>query len=170
MEISNEIVLSWHFDRLVNFSGGTYVQDRKSTSHSIGSYYFQQYDLDNQMSLYTLASKATYKVPVQGVMIDAAQIAVSFSAFQRGFTYRTNDQLEEWLRDTKSVIYKIWEHQKEGYFPMNDTSCSKYQKLNGEMIGTGCPFRGVCSKDPRVRQQYLESNFHKNPWNPLEAR
>jgi hypothetical protein len=44
---------------------------------------------------------------------------------------------------------------------MNDTACDHYG---------GCVFREICSKDPRVQQMYLESNFKKEPWDPLKVR
>lgn len=154
-------VLCGHLDRVVNFAGGTYVMDRKTSSSTIGSNYFDQYDPDNQMSLYTLAAKVIYQTPVKGVIIDAVQIAVGFSRFSRGFTYRTEAQLEEWLLDLKHWFHLAEQYSVENYWPMNDKSCHKYG---------GCPFRRICSKSPEVRSKFLESDFHKKQWNPLEPR
>lgn len=158
---SQPYVLCGHLDRVVNFSGGTYVMDRKTSSSTIGSNYFDQYDPDNQMSLYTLAAKVIYQTPVKGVIIDAVQIAVGFSRFSRGFTYRTDAQIEEWLEDTKHWFRLAEQYSKDNYWPMNDKSCHKYG---------GCPFRRVCSKSPEVRSKFLETDFYKRQWNPLEPR
>jgi len=154
-------ILCGHLDRVVNFTGGTYVMDRKTSSSTIASNYFDQYDPDNQMSLYTLAAKVIYQTPVKGVIIDAAQIAVGFSRFSRGFTHRTDAQIEEWLTDCKSWFALAEQYATAGYYPMNDKSCHKYG---------GCPFRKVCSKDPAVRQKFLESDFYQKQWNPLVPR
>src|SRR5215471_2734487 len=154
-------LLCGHIDRLVNFTGGFYVTDRKTTSSTVASNYFDQYDPDNQMSLYTLAAKVIYKTPVRGVIIDAVQIAVGFSRFSRGFTYRTDSQLEEWLKDTRRWFHLAEQFAAEGHWPMNDKSCHQYG---------GCAFRKVCSKSPEVREKFLESDFHKEPWNPLVPR
>jgi hypothetical protein len=91
--------LCGHLDRLVEFAGGYYVMDRKTTGSTLGGYYFDGFNPDNQMTLYTLAGRIIFNTPVRGVIIDAAQIAVGFSRFDRGITYRTEDQLNEWMKD-----------------------------------------------------------------------
>jgi hypothetical protein len=154
-------VLSGHLDRVVEFSGGIYVMDRKTSSTTIGSYYFDGYNPDNQMSLYTFASKVIYQTPVRGVIIDAAQIAVGFTRFSRGFTFRTESQTEEWLANTREWLRLAEQYAVQGFWPMNDKSCHQYG---------GCAFRKVCSKSPEVRHKFLESDFTKRHWNPLEAR
>jgi hypothetical protein len=154
-------VLCGHLDRVVNFAGGTYVMDRKTSSSTVASNYFDQFDPDNQMSLYTLAAKVIYQTPVKGVIIDAVQIAVGFSRFSRGFTYRTDTQISEWLHDTRAWFALAEHYATEGYWPMNDKSCHKYG---------GCPFRKVCSKSPEVRDKFLESDFYVKHWNPLVPR
>ncbi len=154
-------VLCGHLDRVVNFSGGAYVMDRKTSSSTITSNYFDQYDPDNQMSLYTLAAKVIYQTPVKGVIIDAVQIAVGFSRFSRGFTYRTDAQIEEWLADSKQWFRLAEQYATDNYWPMNDKSCHKYG---------GCAFRKVCSKSPEVRAKFLETDFIRHPWNPLAVR
>jgi hypothetical protein len=154
-------LLCGHLDRLVEFSGGFYVMDRKTTGSTLGGYYFDGFNPDNQMSLYSLAGRCVYNTPVRGVIIDAAQIAVGFTRFDRGFTYRTEAQLNEWLRDLGYWLDQAERYAANEYWPMNDKSCHNYG---------GCPFRGVCSKDPAVRESFLESDFERRPWNPLEVR
>lgn len=154
-------VLSGHLDRVVLFQGAYYVMDRKTSSTTIGSYYFDQYDPDNQMSLYSMAARVIYNTPVRGVIIDAAQIAVGFSRFTRGFTFRTESQIEEWLGETKAWLQLAEGFAVAGHWPMNDKSCHQYG---------GCVFRKVCSKSPEVRHKFLETDFEKRPWNPLEPR
>lgn len=154
-------ILSGHLDRVVEFQGGTFVMDRKTSSTTIGSYYFDQYNPDNQMSLYSMAAKVIYQTPVKGVIIDAVQIAVGFSRFSRGFTFRTDAQIEEWLDDTKRWLALAEQYAIAGEWPMNDKSCHQYG---------GCTFRKICSKSPEVRQKFLESDFIKKEWNPLVPR
>jgi hypothetical protein len=158
---AERFVLSGHLDRVVQFQGAYYVMDRKTSSTTIGSYYFDQYDPDNQMSLYSMAARVIYQTPVRGVIIDAAQIAVGFSRFSRGFTFRTEAQIEEWLGETKAWLRLAEGFAIAGHWPMNDKSCHQYG---------GCVFRKVCSKSPEVRHKFLETDFVKRQWNPLEAR
>jgi len=97
----------------------------------------------------------------KGVIIDAVQIAVGFSRYERGFTYRTPEQLKEWQQDTLLHIRAAERYAEAEYWPMNDKACNNYG---------GCVFRGICSKDPSVRPAFLESNFVSRPWNPLQPR
>ena len=173
-EVSPTLVLCGHLDRLVEWNEGTYVMDRKTSTTTLSSYYFDQYEPDNQMSLYTLAGRLVYNSPVRGVVIDAAQIAVGFTRFDRGLTYRTESQLYEWLEDTQHWIriasemaqdygVRLEEDQRfpESAFPLNDKSCHKYG---------GCQFRHVCARSPEVRESFLQSDFEVRPWNPLIPR
>lgn len=154
-------VLCGHLDRIVDMNGDLFVADYKTTSLTPGSYYFDQYNPDNQMSLYALAGRTIWHLPIKGVMIYAMQVAVGFSRPERGMTYRTTEQLEEWLEDTEHWLRAAERYASEGYWPKNDTACHKYG---------GCAFRDICSKSPSVRQAFLETNFEIKMFNPLEIR
>jgi hypothetical protein len=139
--------------------------DRKTTTTTPGSYYFDQFEPNNQMSLYTLASQVILDSPIKGVIIDAAQILVDTARFVRGFTYRTSDQLDEWLKDVEYWLNLAESYAEANYWPQNDTACDKFG---------GCRFRQICSKSPQVREQFLNANFTKlepeERWNPLKPR
>lgn len=178
LEVDNGIVLAGHIDRLVEYGGAVMVTDQKTSGSTIGSYFFDQFSPETQMSMYTFAGKIIYSMPIQGVLIDAAQIAVGFTRFERGMTYRTDSQLDEWYEGILQDIAVVQNYTRravenasiiEGkmvlddrYFPMNPSSCDKYG---------GCEFRGICSKAPEVRAMWLAGEFEKQPlWNPLEKR
>jgi hypothetical protein len=150
-QVTDDIWLAGHLDRLVSYAGDYYVQDQKTTGSTLGAYYFNRYNPDNQVSLYSLAADIIYKTPVVGVMIDAAQVAVGFTRFARGLIPRTKDQMAEWLDDAIYHIKETWRAAEHGY-PMNDKACQLYG---------GCEFLEVCilKRSPlevRVRQDYLE--------------
>ena len=134
---------------------------------TIGQYYFNQWSPSNQMTLYTYAGNIVLHSPVKGVIVSAAQIKLEEpNAFQRGFTYRTPDQLAEWTDDLRFWLGQAEAFATAGYWPQNDTSCS--------MFG-GCKFREVCSKSPQVRETYLAATFDKvdplmTPNNPFFDR
>lgn len=162
LPIDNGIVLSGHIDRLVEYSGDLYVTDNKTTKSAISPYYFRQFDLDIQMSGYTFAGKMIYNLPVKGVIIDAAQIAIGFSRFGRAPTMRSEDQLNEWLDETMGTIETARKAFTEQRFPRNLTSCSDYG---------GCEFREICSVPRDHRAAFLKGNFNKGiPWNPAVPR
>ncbi len=160
-------MLSGHMDRMVEYAGDNFVMDRKTTGTSPGAYYFSNFNPDNQMTLYTIAGKVVYDIPVSGVIIDAAQIAVGFTSFARGMTMRTASQLDEWMDGLQQHL-AIAEGMAlsplsavERGWPMNEKSCGAYG---------GCVFRKVCSVDRAVRKNYLMTNFEVRRWNPLETR
>ena len=140
--------------------------DRKTSISTLSSYYFDQWTPSNQMTLYTFAGKVILHSPIKGVIIDAAQVLLEKpNAFQRGFAYRTDDYLAEWLDDLRFWLAQAESFATANYWPQNDTACNKFG---------GCQFREVCSKSPAVREQYLKASFNKleekDRWNPLRAR
>jgi len=162
LPVDDGIIFSGHLDRLVDYSGSLYVQDQKSTGTTISARFFDQFSPDTQMSMYTLAGKAIFNLPVKGVMIDAVQVAVGFSRFERGFTFRSEDQLSEWYDGAMATIERANKANAEQYYPMNPSSCGNYG---------GCEFRHICSRSPSVRQQFLLGDFTIGPiWNPLKNR
>jgi len=162
LDADNGIILSGHIDRLVTFGGKVYVQDQKTTDTTITARFFNQFNPDTQMSLYTFAGKALFGIPVSGVMIDGAQIAVGFTRFERGFTYRDEGSLNEWYDDAMFHITTAQHASREKHFPKNTSSCGNYG---------GCQFRHICSRGPAVREQFLKADFEKQPrWDPLVAR
>ena len=93
-------VLCGHLDRVVNFNDQLLVMDHKTTTTTISPSYFAQWEPNNQMSLYTIAGQIVLGTPIKGVCITAAQILLTEPPrYVRGFTYRTPDQIEEWLSD-----------------------------------------------------------------------
>lgn len=159
-------LLCGHLDRVVTYADALMVMDHKTTITTLSSYYFNQYQPNNQMTLYTLASKVILDTPVKGVIIDGIQLLLEDTTkFQRGFTYRTEDQLQEWLVDLKILLTFAESCATMDYWPMNDTACDKFG---------GCKFRDICSKSPQVRERFLAADFVKLPleerWNPLKPR
>lgn len=162
LPVDDGIVLCGHLDRLVTYADALYVQDQKTTGTTISSRFFESFKPDTQMSLYTFAGKSIFNLPVKGVMIDGAQIAVGFTRFERGFTFRADDELNEWYDNSMYHIEAARHAAVENHFPMNPSSCGNYG---------GCEFRNICSKSPSVRQQFLKGSFVQGlVWNPLENR
>jgi PD-(D/E)XK nuclease superfamily len=160
-------VLCGHLDEVVNYNDELFVQDHKTTTSSPNEKYFSQYEPNNQMSFYSLASRVVLhdSLPIKGVIINVAYLTVDATQYYRGFTFRSSDQLDEWERDLKSWLHKAEEHAIGNDWPQNDTACDKYG---------GCRFREVCSQSLKVREQFLKADFVKVPleerWNPLKPR
>lgn len=163
---SQPYLLCGHLDRVVRFNDHLFVMDHKTTTTTPSEYYFNTFDPSNQMTLYTIAGGMVLHTPIKGVIIRAAQILLEKPhRFISGFTYRTPDQLDEWLLDLRLHLNNAEAYAEAGYWPMNDTACDKFG---------GCRFRGICSKSPDVREMFLKADFTKlnedERWNPLRSR
>jgi hypothetical protein len=162
LPVDNGIELVGHLDRLASFADNLYVMDQKTTGTTISARFFESFSPDSQMSLYTFAGEAVFGMPVKGVMIDAAQIAVGFTRFERGFTFRTKGQLNEWYDGALATIIRAQDATKEMNFPQNPTACGNFG---------GCQFRAVCARDPGVRKNFLAGDFTQGGgYDPLEKR
>lgn len=151
-------VLAGHLDRLATLNGQVYISDLKSTKHTMDKSYFEQFSPDNQMSLYDFAVGVVYALPVQGLIIDAVQVAVTFSRFDRNPIPRSEAQREEWYKELGMWLNMAETFAIHKHWPMNDKACFR------------CDFRGICSKPPSVRGMWLEADFERRVWDPLIAR
>lgn len=155
-------LLCGHLDRVVTYQDELFATDVKTTTSTPTDYYWNQFEPNNQMTLYTLAGQVIFNLPIKGIVITSAQIMIEATRFTRHITYRTKDQLTEWLKDLAWWTDAAEKYAEEGHWPMNDTACDKYG---------GCPFRGICSKSPSVRDRFLKSEFERGEiWNPLRIR
>ena len=163
IDIGNNLLWCGHLDRLVDLGGDYFIMDQKTTGNTITARFWDQWHTDSQMSGYTFAGKIIYNMPVKGVIIDAAQIMVGGTRYERGFTHRTDDQLNEWLNDAKHYISLARTYFQEKFWPMNRSSCGNYG---------GCEYRTVCGHSPQVRANFLKGDFTQDEsrWNPLQSR
>lgn len=162
LPVDNDLIFSGHIDRFVEYAGSPYVQDQKTTGTTITPRYFEGYSPNTQMSMYTFAGQIIYKSPIKGVMIDAAQVAVGFTRFERGFAFRTDDQLNEWYDHAMYHIEAARRATVENHFPMNTSACGNYG---------GCEFRDICARSPSVRDNFLRAQYVKGErWDPLKRR
>lgn len=166
-------VLCGHLDRLARLNGVPYIPDFKTTLYTLTSSWFEKFTPGNQFSMYCLAGQVVWSEPVQGLIVDGAQIAQGFSRFERALVPRPQTVLDEWLADTGRWLARMEACALEGQrrealgldpaeaWSLNDTSCDRYG---------GCQFRSIDSKAPASRQRWLEQDFHRRVWDPLQAR
>ena len=83
------ILLCGHLDRLAMLNNKAFVLDRKTTKSTINSSFFDKFSPDNQMTLYAIAGKVVYNIQIEGIIVDGAQIAQSFTRFLRGTVPRS---------------------------------------------------------------------------------
>lgn len=156
-------ILCGYLDRFVDSesTGTHWITDWKTSKYALDEKYFARYTPDNQVSQYDFAGAVMGAKTISGVIIDAVQLGVTFSRFQRAQITRTPAQREEWLKDSLHYIRDNERYVEQNYWPMNDTSCEKYG---------GCPYRVICSATPEIRQKHLDALFYKRQWDPLVVR
>ena len=152
-----------HMDRVSKYGEGNYIVDQKTSGATITPRFFEQFSPDNQMSGYAWAGKIIFDVPISGVIVDAVQVAVGFSRFERGFVQRSTPVLEEWHANTMQVIAEAATAHETGVYRMNQTACGNYG---------GCQFRKVCTRAPEHRDSVLRGEFKRREsrWDPLDRR
>ena len=156
-----EIFLSGHIDRIVEFDGGLWITDLKTTTYTVNQWYFDKYSPDNQISLYDFAGQSVLGLPVRGVIIDAIQLLADGAQFCRGIAHRSTAQRTEWFQDFRETIDIATQYAERERWPRNQTSCGHYG---------GCQFRPVCSSPPNVRDSVIRRLFTKRPWDPTKNR
>jgi len=164
VDLNDEYVYCGHIDRLVTYGDNSdiYVQDQKTTGAQITPRFFEGYSPDYQMTGYTWAGQIIFNMPVKGVVIDAAYIAVGFTAFGRSPVTRSEKQLEEFRHEVLHYIAQAKACHESGYYPMNRTACGNYG---------GCEFKKICSAVPGVRKNLLEGGYRRRDrWDPLKRR
>jgi len=115
-------------------------------------------NLNPTFSTYAFGGKIVYSVPIQGLIVDAAQVAVGFTRFERRPIARHQSQLDEWHRDLGFWLTTAQLHAKAQYWPQNDKSCFL------------CHFKGICGRPPAGREAWLSKEFVRRTWDPLVAR
>lgn len=156
------ILLCGHIDRIGKMNGEPYILDIKTTtSNPDQSWARREFTPGNQFSLYSLAGRVAFGIPVRDLIVDGIQVGVTFARFGRHLVPRTDAGLEEWLRDTGHFVESMEQCAEAQYWPQNDCSC----KLYG-----GCPFQALCSRSPASREAWIEGEYETRVWNPLQSR
>lgn len=163
---SQQVFICGHIDRLVQWQGQTYVMDYKTTKYPLDHRFFNQFKPSIQMGLYVTAchliAGQTSDLPsAHGVIIDGIQLGVNFSRFARQVVSYSLEEINEYVLNLQQFIKQAMDLSAEGIFTPNETACNNY---------SGCHFRDICSKPPARRELFLNGNFAKRTWNPLNKR
>lgn len=160
---NDDFAYAGHLDRVVTISDDLFWLDNKTTSKTLGPWFFDSFKPSHQFYGYSYAGTVILGEPFRGGVIDGAQIAVGFSRFEREIINVTKDQLEEWVDTAAGVMYGVRDAFRQDRWPMNLASCGNYG---------GCPFRELCSKPPSIREKFIEGSFktREEPWDPATPR
>jgi hypothetical protein len=154
-ETGNPLLYAGRLDAVMEFAGGVYGLDDKTTS-GIGPKWSRQWDLRSQFTGYIWGLRQAGLV-TDGFMVRGLAILKSKFEHAEAITYRPPWMVDRWynqlLRDIKRML-TCWE---EGYWDYNlDESCNAYG---------GCDFKQVClAEEP---ERWLKVGFRRRRWDPV---
>jgi hypothetical protein len=161
--------LCGHLDKVVkerddfeNTEADLHILDHKTTSLPLNTGYWNQYNPNNQVSLYYYSGQIIFKTRVRNFIIDAVRITANADEFERRSIPRTESQLEEWYKDLGCWIAMAEAYSQQNYWPKNEKSCVK-----GFIT---CEYIGICQNCPSTRKLWSGSGFGKRSWDPLKVR
>lgn len=155
-----QYMMAWNLDYIGQFGTELFITDNKTTKKHLNNEFFQSYNPDTQFDTYDVVATVAYPdLPIKGVMLEGVQVLVGSSEFGMRPFYKTEAYREEHFNDIRVWIEMAEGMALKGYWPMNKRNCFL------------CPFKGVCSQSPELREGYLKSNFTKGPrWDTLKQR
>jgi len=154
-ETGNPLLYSGRMDTVVNYAGGIFGEDDKTTSQ-LGAKWGDQWNLRSQFTGYCWGAQKA-GIPLNGFLIRGVSILKQSFGSAEAITYRPQWQIDRWYEQVHRDLERMIKSWKEGYFDMNlDHACADYG---------GCEYQQVClAKDP---SPWLEVNFTKRRWNPV---
>jgi len=154
-ETGEPLIWCGRADQIVDYAGGRYVSDEKTTS-SLGSSWSRQWDLRSQFTGYCWAAREA-NIRTDGVLVRGLSILKTKYDTQEAITYRPQWQVDRWLHQTKRDIGRMIAAWDSGYFDFNlDHACAEWG---------GCAYRQICSiQDPT---DFFEASFERREWLPL---
>jgi len=151
-----------HMDRFAMLNDQPCIVDRKTTKHTISESFFASFSPNNQFTGYSMGGEVLMPNAPKRLIVDAAQVAVTFSRFERGIVERSEFQIQEWYQGLGFAVAMAEGYARADFWPLNETACGNYG---------GCAFREVCSKkSPKVREEWLKAAFVRRVWDPLQIR
>ena len=142
--------------------GSLVVNERKTTTTTIGSYYWKKFNPNVQIWTYDLIGSMVLgsSGKLRGVVVEACQSAVHFTRFDREEIVRTRMQREQWL---ESIKYWIRRAEADA---INHTWA---EAMNPATLNWENVYRTIQTKSPKMWDRYLEMELkQREPWNPLD--
>lgn len=154
-ETGDPILYVGRMDTIVNYAGGIFGEDDKTTS-SLGASWPRQWDLRSQFTGYCWGA-AKAGIPLSGFLVRGVSILKTKYDTMEALTYRPQWQIDRWYEQVHHDLKRMIQCWEEGYWDYDlAESCTHYG---------GCVFRQVClSKDP---EPWLEGGFEKRIWDPV---
>lgn len=154
-ETGNPLLYCGRLDALVNYAGGIYIMDEKTTS-SLGASWGRQWDLRAQFTGYAWGCRKA-GIRVEGAIIRGVSILKTKYETQQPITYRPEWQIDRWYSEMLEWIQDIqlcWERKRWKH--NLDHACAEYG---------GCQFTRCCLSEDE--QPWLDTYFSRRRWDPI---
>lgn len=145
-------------DLIVEYQGGVYIEDDKTTS-SLGASWSRQWEMRGQFTGYQWAAGKA-GIAADGSIIRGVSILKTKYDTQEAITYRTPWEIDRWYQQTLRDLTRMVKCWEEGWWDYAiDGACAEYG---------GCSMLTVCkSREP---ESWLPVRFEKRVWDPLARR
>lgn len=145
------------FDGIIEYGPHVYVLEHKTTSQ-LGSFYFNQFKPNNQVTGYVWAAGLLSGKKVGGALINAiGMYKTQGTKFERTISTRNDYAIKRWMEtDVYGTCIEIQHHLITDQWPRRTQSCTMYGR---------CEFHDVHTlDDPSSEQKLLEQNFIRQVW------
>ena len=144
-------------DCLVDFAGGLYAEDDKTTSQ-LGQSWSKQWELRSQFIGYTWAMRELGLKP-QGAIVRGVSILKTKYETAQAIINVPPWKVSEWLEHRDFLIANSLKAYQDGYHEAAlDETCNEYG---------GCTFKPVCQIPPKNRESWLATSYEESDWSPL---
>lgn len=151
----NPLLYVGRMDALLNYAGGVFICDEKTTTQ-LGASWSRQWDLRAQFTGYAWGCKEA-GIRVDGAIVRGVSILKTKYDTQEAISYRPEWQIKRWYTELVEWIDEIKVNWMRGKWRHNlDHTCAEYG---------GCAFRQVCCSTDIA--PWLETYFERRHWNPL---
>ncbi len=156
-ETGDPLLYSGRMDALLNFAGGTYITDEKTTT-SLGATWSRQWELRSQFTGYAWLCRQN-GIKANGVIVRGVSILKTKYETQQAVSHRPDWQIDRWLAELQIWINNmIWCWQNDSWVHNLDHACSDFG---------GCSFRQACQTNPDEAQSFLTDYFERRHWDPV---
>lgn len=149
------LIFSGRCDMIVDFAGGLYLEDDKTTS-SLGPSWAKNWEMRGQFSGYSWAARNAGLKP-KGVLVRGVSILKTKYETQQVTSFRSDYEIDRWYDQTMRDLERMIHAYKTGVWDYNlDEACSSFG---------GCQFMDACkSSSP---ENWLTTGFEQRVWDPL---
>ena len=154
-ETGDPILYVGRMDMIVDYAGGLFGEDDKTTS-ALGASWSKQWDMRSQFTGYTWGCKQA-GLPLQGFLVRGVSILKTKYDTQQAITYRPQWMIDRWYEQLLRDVARMKQMWETGYWDYSlDHACNEY---------SGCVFRQIClTANP---QPWLETSFERRQWDPV---